>query len=79
MKYTGVWGQQPRLSIEIDETDSDEIADIHARMGNQTDEKIRDEVVLYLISEARKYRYAKDNPPPKPELVWNADDFSRSG
>ena len=64
MHYTGVWSQQPRLNIEIDETDCDEIADINARLNNHTDEEIRDETVTYLESDARKYRFAKDNPPP---------------
>lgn len=71
MKYTGIWGQSPKLSISIDETDADEIADIHARGHNKTDEAIRDEIVSYLEGAARKYRFAKDNPPPKPALVVN--------
>ena len=36
------------MKIEVDETDLDEIADIHSRMNNHTDEQIRDETVRYL-------------------------------
>ena len=44
------------MKIEVDETDLDEIADIHSRMNNHTDEQIRDETVRYLESDSRKYR-----------------------
>ena len=80
MHYTGVWSPTgPPMKIEVDESDLDEIADIHSRMNNHTDEQIRDETVRYLESDSRKYRYAKDNPPPKPQLVWAEDDFLTQG